>query len=82
MDFVSEKWTKKEIDAFADQTDKVIGQITENPYMFVATEERKNVRKGFINKLVSLFYKVKPRKKEIELLKFHDNRQDPEKINE
>ena len=82
VDFLNERWTKKEIDAFAEQTDKVIEQISENPYMFVATENRKNVRKGMVNKLVSLFYRVKPRKKEIELIKFHDNRQDPEKINE
>lgn len=81
VDFLSERWTKKEIEAFVDQTDKVVEQIVENPYMFVATEKRKNVRKGLVNKLVSLFYRVKPRKKEIELLKFHDNRQDPEKIN-
>jgi hypothetical protein len=48
--------------------------------MFVATEKRKNVRKGFVNNLVSLFYKVYPRKKEILLVKFHDNRQNPKKI--
>lgn len=82
VDFLNERWTKKEIDAFAEQTDKVIEQISENPYMFVATDSRKNVRKGMVNKLVSLFYRVKPRKKEIELIKFHDNRQDPAKIND
>jgi plasmid stabilization system protein ParE len=80
VDFLNEKWTKKEIDAFAEQTDKVIEQIAENPYMFVATEKRKNVRKGLVNKLVSLFYRVKPRKKEIELLRFSDNRMDPDKL--
>jgi plasmid stabilization system protein ParE len=80
VDFLNEKWTKKEVDAFAEQTDKVIEQIAENPYMFVATEKRKNVRKGLVNKLVSLFYRVKPRKKEIELLRFSDNRMDPDKL--
>jgi plasmid stabilization system protein ParE len=77
VDFLSDRWTKKEIDNFAHETDKVIGQITENPYMFVATQKRKNVRKGLINRLTSLFYRVKPRKKEIELLLFRDNRMDP-----
>ena len=47
--------------------------------MFVASGKRKDIRKGFVNKFVSLFYKVYPRKKEIELLIFHDNRQDPGK---
>lgn len=80
IDFLSESRTKKEIESFADQTDKVIERITENPYMFIATEKRKNVRRGLIGRLVSVFYRVKPRKKEIELLRFHDNRQDPKKI--
>ncbi len=80
VDFLNERWTKKEVDTFAEQTDKVIEQIAENPYMFVATEKRKNVRKGLVNKLVSLFYRVKPRKKEIELLRFRDNRMDPDKL--
>jgi plasmid stabilization system protein ParE len=80
VDFLNERWTKKEIDGFAEQTDKVIEQIAENPYMFVATEKRKNVRKGLVNKLVSLFYRVKPRKQEIELLRFRDNRMDPDKL--
>jgi len=47
--------------------------------MFVATDRRRNVRKGFVNELVSMFYKVYPRKKEIELLRFWDNGQDPKK---
>jgi len=80
VDFLNERWTKKEIEAFAEQTDKVIDQIAENPYMFVATEKRKNVRRGLVNRLVSLFYRVKPRKKEIELLRFRDNRMDPDNL--
>ena len=81
FNFLNEKWTKREVENFVNQTDKLIGQIAENPKMFVATAKRKNVRKGLVNNLVSLFYKVYPRKKEIELLRFHDNRQDPKKIN-
>ena len=80
FNFLNEKWTKKEVEAFVNQTDKIIEQIAENPKMFVATEKRKNIHKGFVNKLVTLFYKVYPRKKEIELLRFHDNRQDTKKI--
>ncbi len=80
FNFLNEKWTKTEVENFVNQTDKVIEQISENPKMFIATDERKNIRKGFVNSLVSLFYKVYPRKKEIELLRFHDNRQEPKKI--
>ncbi len=80
IDFINAKWTKKEVQNFVDQTEKLIGQISENPEMFVASGKRKNVRKGFVNELVSLFYKDYSRKKEIELLRFWDNRQDPKRL--
>jgi len=80
FNFLNERWTKKEVENFVNQTDKIIEQIAENPKMFVATGKRKNVRKGFVNNLVTLFYKVYPRKKEIELLRFYDNRQDPKRM--
>ncbi len=80
FNFLNEKWTKKEVEKFVNQTENIIEQIAENPKMFVVTGKRKNVRKGFVNNLVSLFYKVYPLKKEIELLMFLDNRQDPKKI--
>ena len=80
FNFLTEKWTKKEVENFVNQTDRVIEQIAENPGMFVATGKRKNVRKGFVNNLVSMFYIVYPRKKEIQLLRFWDNRQNPKKL--
>jgi plasmid stabilization system protein ParE len=79
FNFLTQRWTKKEVETFVDQTDRIIEQISENPYMFVATDKRRNLRKGYVNELVSMFYKVYPRKKEIELLRFWDNRQDPKK---
>ena len=80
IDFLSENWTKKEIDKFITEVDSIIEQIQENPYMYQATNERKNLRKGFVNKLISLFYRVQLEKDEIELLKFWDNRQNRNKL--
>ena len=48
--------------------------------MFKASSKNKIIRKGFVNNLVSLFYRVKPQKKEIELLLFWNNRQNPKKL--
>jgi plasmid stabilization system protein ParE len=79
FNFLTQRCTKKEVETFIDQTDRIIEQISENPYMFVATDKRRNVRKGYVNELVSMFYKVYPRKEEIELLRFWDIRQDPTK---
>jgi hypothetical protein len=49
--------------------------------MFQSSRKKKNIRRGFITKHNSLYYRIKPRKKELELLTFWDNRQDPEKLN-
>lgn len=48
--------------------------------MFEASRMKKNVRKGFITKHNTLYYRIKPRKKEIELLVFWDNRKDTKKL--
>ncbi|OQY04029.1 MAG: hypothetical protein B6I20_03845 [Bacteroidetes bacterium 4572_117] len=80
LDFLLENWTAKEVDKFAEDVRNTINQIKENPYMYEASSKNKTVRKGFVNSLVSLFYRVRPRNKEIELLRFWDNRQDPKKL--
>lgn len=80
LEYLNENWTQREIDNFADETRKVIFQIRQNPFMYIASKKNKNIRKGFVNKKVSLFYRVRKRKKEIELLLFWNNLQDPEDI--
>ena len=42
--------------------------------MFEVSKKYKNVRKGYVTKHNAIFYRIKPRKKEI--LLFLDNRQD------
>jgi plasmid stabilization system protein ParE len=77
LEYLYENWGAKEVDNFIDKTDAVIKIIVENPQIFVKSIKKKNVRNGFITKHNSLFYKVKPRKNEIVLLTFWDNRKDP-----
>lgn len=78
LDFILEKWTKKEVKKFSDITASTILKIAKNPELFVASKQKKNIRKGFITKHTSLLYKIKPT--EIELLYFWDNRQNPKKL--
>ena len=78
--YLSKNWTEKEIDKFVAQSTNTIERIEHNPYMYQATNERKNVRKGFVNKLVTLYYKIRPKKNEIELLVFWQNRQNPNRL--
>ncbi|MCD4793607.1 MAG: hypothetical protein K8R54_10260 [Bacteroidales bacterium] len=71
-------WTQKEVIKYIEQTEKTIEQIQVNPYMFIASNNNKQIRKGFINRLSSMFYKVNEQNKEIEILSFWNNRQNPE----
>jgi plasmid stabilization system protein ParE len=77
VDYLNEAWTKREIDNFVNEVEQVLKQISNDPNMFKASKKNKSIRKGFVTKHTSLYYRVKPRKKRIELLAFWDNRQNP-----
>ncbi len=80
LEYLDENWGMKEVEAFIDQTDDILTKIAENPQMFIESTKKKSVYKGFITKHNSLFYSVKHRRKEIILLTFWDNRQNPNKL--
>ncbi len=81
LDYLEEVWTEKEVQNFIREVNTLLNQIAHNPEMFQSSRKKKNIRRGFITKHNSLYYRIKPRKKELELLTFWDNRQDPEKLN-
>ena len=80
IEYLNKNWTQREINNFASEVQKAISQIGQNPLMFIASRKKKNIRKGFVNKRVCLFYRVNKRKRTIELLLFWDNRQNPDDI--
>ncbi len=79
-DYLKEEWGNVVVETFNTKVLEVIEQIEEMPLMFEASKKYKNVRKGFITQHNILFYRVKPRKKKIELLVFWDTRQNPKRI--
>ncbi len=78
-DYLQEKWGNTVVNNFANNVESLITQITKDPHLFEESKKYKNVRKGFVTEHNTLFYRLKPRKKEIELLLFWDNRQDDKK---
>ena len=54
--------------------------LEEEPLITQKPGKLKNVHMGVILKQVSLIYRVKPIAKQIELISFIDNRQDPKRI--
>ncbi len=80
LEYLDEAWTQREIQNFVNITEKVLNLIVIDPEMFEASRKKSNVRKGLITKHNTLYYRIKPRKQEIELITFWDNRQNPEKL--
>lgn len=80
LDHIAENWTSREVESFINEVESLLSQIADNPEMFQASRKKKNVRKGLITRHNTLYYRIKPRKKEIELITFWDNRQDPGKL--
>jgi len=78
IDFLEITWGEKYIQEFYLLTKKTITQIQENPFQFKASIKNPDIRKGFIHKHVSLYYKVSESLHHIELLYFHDNRRKPD----
>ena len=81
LDYLHENWGINEVKSFIDKTEQVLKAIKKHPQAFIESPQKKHVRKGLVTKHNSLFYKVKPNKKEIILLTFWDNRQNPKKLN-
>src|SRR5690606_26380772 len=75
--YLEENWTKREMLNFVNDVERVLKQLSKDPYMFKPLRNQKNVRKGLITKHNAIYYRIRPKKKEIELITFWDNRQDP-----
>ncbi len=80
LEYLEESWSEKEVLNFISEVDSLLKQISINPKMFQESKAKRNIRKGFISKHTTLYYRFRPRKKELELLSFWDNRQDPNKL--
>lgn len=69
------KWSEKELKEFRRRAYKVTEIISKFPLIFQAVNKAQTVRKAFVHKNCSMFYRVGDTY--IEVLFFWDNRQDP-----
>lgn len=77
IDYVLEKWTPKEAMVFTDKVDQIIEQLKSKKVTFKPTN-RKNIYQITVVKQITLFYEVQQNK--ITLLRFWNNRKNPEKL--
>jgi len=79
IDYLEKHWTEREITNFVTLTSDFLNTLSQSPLIFRESYKVKNTRIGLIVKQVSVVYRVKPRKKVIELITFIDNRSDTKK---
>jgi plasmid stabilization system protein ParE len=81
IQYLLQHWTEKEVSAFVWLTDKRITLLSERPLIGSPRNKRSpNIRFTLIHKRILLIYKLKPRKKEIDLLVFWNTYQNPKKL--
>ncbi len=74
LNFLSNRWTEKEVQQFILKTESFISVIAILPYSYPKSNYR-YIRKAVITKQTSVFYLI--RNQEIYLISFWDNRQNP-----
>lgn len=77
VEYLKEKWTQREIDNFISETRRFLKLLENNPNMLEASAKRKHVYRGPMNSLTIITYRIKPRKKIIELLNVRSARKKP-----
>jgi len=80
IEYLAIHFTEREITNFRERVKEYLKVLQNEPLIGKKPGRYKNVYIGLIIKPVSLIYRVKTVKKELELLLFVDNRQDPRKI--
>lgn len=77
INYLKENFTDKEIIDFVSSTNKFFETLRRHPELLRRTLRQKNVHRGPINPLTILTYRIKVRKKQIELINIIGARQKP-----
>lgn len=77
LEYLRINWTEKEIQKLVIQLEKTIEIISHNPFIFQASEEKKDLRRAVILTLNTLYYRIVDER--VEILSFFNNRLNPSK---
>ncbi len=78
LDFLNKKWSSRIALQFLKKVENVIDLISEDPKLFPLIHKKLGVRKCVLTKQNSLFYREN--KRNIEIVRLFDTRQDPSKL--
>lgn len=81
MKYLENAWTEREVRNFAAVTENKIKLLSTQPEVGTPRNKKQlNIRHTVLHKRISLIYRVKPLKKEIELLLFWNTYQHPSRL--
>ncbi len=78
LEYLNTRWGQQEVTSFISRTDKTLQLISANPRLFVSSAKKPAVHRCVLTSQISLYYRIN--NQNIELLRFWDNRMDPEKL--
>lgn len=76
IEYLNIHFTEREIKNFILESSNFFDLLLEHPELL--RKSNKNIRRGPMNKYTMVTYRVKPRKKQLELLNIRSTRQEPQ----
>ena len=77
LEYLQEEWSAKEIIALEKRILALMERISKYPKICPPTGKYPNVRKGSIDRNNYIIYRIRPRKKTIEIINFRGTKQRP-----
>ncbi|HPW67536.1 MAG TPA: type II toxin-antitoxin system RelE/ParE family toxin [Salinivirgaceae bacterium] len=78
IDYLENRWTKREIKKFALLLDKQLKLIEDNPFLFAESDKSNGLRKSVLSKQTTIYYRIIGY--EIRIITLFDNRQNPKTL--
>ncbi len=75
--YLEEEWTIKEILQLEKDIEAFITRIKDHPQAYPKTHKYRNTYKGLVNTHSYIVYRIKPRKRQIQIINFRGTKQKP-----
>jgi len=77
IEYLEENWTEKELRTLAEGIEEKLVLISQNPNLFQASDNKKNIRRVVIQTYNTLYYRFE--NEQTEIISFFSNRQNPKR---
>ena len=78
INYLEQRWTKREINKFAKLLEKQLKLIEDNPHLFPENNKSNGLRKAVLSRQTTIYYRII--NFEIHIITLFDNRQNPNKL--